>query len=363
MGAPWGHSAPMSPAPRRARSPERYALGAAVVAHALLFALVAPRAPSAAVQSAGNTGAPNETTEWIDVLRETSATSPTPGADGPSMERPAPPRLVVAARGAIAATSSTTGTGGVEGLAPAPPVARAVDSAGGGDWSLATTRPDMNLGAGRFTAPAAGTATEADPGAAATSGLGATNALLEGISAHDVAGGTSRGGPILAAVEEAAHRGDAPSVGVATFDITVSRSGAPHVTLVDSKDDAAGWTKLGAAIATSTAKRQATLHLPDHGDGLRVRIRVEAVDRLADGTDVSKYAHGAVNKTNVGGTLERTGRLEDLPHAEVSREGKVCNVHAGVNLLGPYIAGGCSPENTLPARRTVAARIVSETRL
>ena len=246
-------------------------------------------------------------------------------------------------------------------LAPAPAPALAPAPEPGAAWSFSSTRVVTDVGAARFGAAPAdvgGSANEPDDAASAQA---ATNALLEGLTAHDIASGTSRGGPLLAAVEEAARQPEAPSLGVAVFDVTVSREGAPQVSLVDAKDDAPGWTKLGAAIARAAARRQATVRLPERATAIRVRIRVEAVDRLADGTDVA--AAGKTTAEVHRGTLERTGNRADLPHAELAHKGRLCSVRAGIDPFAPYVDGSCSPENALPPQRRVAARILSETRL
>lgn len=363
-----GHRAGCAPmtATSRAQVREHVALGGALGLHVVLLILAA-RAPAmraATVPDSEEVAArsPVElSTEWIE--------APELSADGPAVVAPAAPAAVgaraPAERLAVDRPPSLAGT--VPAASPSPSPA---SSAEGGDWSFSATRVDTDVGAARFRGATglagpdvASTGAQSAAAAAAQSGLAVTNALLDGLTAHDIATGTSRGGPLLAAVEEAAHGADAPSLGVAVFEITVPRNGAPQVSLVGADRDEAAWNRLGSQIAALTARRQATVHLPDGAQGLRVRVRVEAIDRLVDGTDVSRYDKGARNEAHAGGTLERTGKVEDLPHAEVSSEGKVCNVHAGVNVLGPYLAGGCSPENTLPARRTVAARIMSETRL
>jgi hypothetical protein len=345
------------------RSREHLALGGALGLHLLVLVLMA-RTPPGTLSATGGAqpSAPLElSTDWMEAPELPSTV--------PAASAPSTPGAGMAVAVERAPAGSLPHLAGESVLAlPAAPSASAAQ-AELGDWSFSATRVDTDVGIARFRgAPGATSASGGAHGAdtasaAAESGLAATNALLEGITAHDIAAGTSRGGPVLAAVEEAAHGADAPSLGTAVFDITVAKNGAPQVSLVEANRDAASWNTLGSAIAALTAKRQGTVHLPDGARGLRVRVRVEAVDRLSDGADVSRYAKGARNEAHAGGTLERTGKLEDLPHAEFSTEGKICNAHAGVDLLGPYVRGGCSPENGLPARRTVAARIVSETRL
>jgi hypothetical protein len=345
---------------------EGLALGGAVALH--LAIVLGARAVRVPPPELATSAAPVTPVEVFEVAMEppdlapSSAASPSP-AWPESRARSASVPAAVNEPSALGGGALRGGGGGLAvltapsvsaGLAPAP------EPSDG--WSFSSARIATDLGAARFGgAAAANEASHADEASAPASALAATNALLDGIAAHDIATGVSRGGPLLAAVEDAAHRPDAPSLGAAVFDITVSKIGAPQVSLASASDDPGAWTKLGAEIATLTAKRQATVHLPDNAQGIRVRIRVEAVDRLADGTDVASTGKTTTNVHK--GTMVRTGNVEDLPHADVAHQGRICSGRVGVNPLGPYIDGSCSPENALPPQRRVAARIVSETRL
>jgi hypothetical protein len=201
---------------------------------------------------------------------------------------------------------------------------------------------------------------------------------------HDVALGVGRGGPVRSAVEEAVSASASGMLGMATFDVTVDRSGKVLVDLVDARGDSAPWEHVRDPIRQLVERKP--VRLPEQGRGLRVRVHVEATEKLADGRDVRSLG------TSGGGTLGQVGTdsvaMKEMPNVHLEHRGKVCTARVAVgptggdlaaqtdfgsdspgaasllpSLLTPLtVGGGCSPENIgSPAQRRVAARVVGET--
>ncbi|WP_394825556.1 hypothetical protein [Pendulispora albinea] len=156
-----------------------------------------------------------------------------------------------------------------------------------------------------------------------------TGGLAEALDAEDVKRGTSRGQPVRLAVEAAARTTEAPSVGRATFDISVGAEGAVQIQLADANNDYEGWKRLVEAIRGQLARKR--VRIPPGSKGLHVVVEVEARDQKPDGTPANASA------------LRRFGANPDTP------------VGGSFSL---------SPENIgVSAKRFVSSRIVRETRL
>ena len=186
--------------------------------------------------------------------------------------------------------------------------------------------------------------------------------VVEGLDAADVARGFGRGGPVVQAVEEVAHDPTAPPEGVAMFDIAIEKNGKISVSVSESTANREDWQRLTADIARAVQKK--SIRMPEGANGLRVGVRVEAKIRFPDGRDPKKsgaYASGTGLAVHDHG--DGTADLE-LPSIGVGVRGKVCNADLRLSLLGPTLAGGCSPENigTHP-ERTVGAVETYEKRM
>ena len=233
-----------------------------------------------------------------------------------------------------------------------------------------------------------------------------TGGLAEGLAAHDVAIGMSRGGAALAAVEDAARSNDAPSDGHATFEIVVGREGKVEARVLAAGADLPGWERVAAEAARGLDPRR--VRLPSGARGWRVVVDVEAKVELADGRDV-KSLHGARtsvapsvltkaiegtsddrgSSTGPGGPDHVGGDPTDLPPVGVlgsgspngvgaavltslaarvlptptlDASGRVCSGALAVSPTGLSLSGSCSLENLVIRKtsRVVSGRIASE---
>lgn len=183
--------------------------------------------------------------------------------------------------------------------------------------------------------------------------------VIEALDAADHEKGLSRGGPALSAVEHAV--GASTVMGNATFEVRVEASGAVTVDVIDASKDRDRWAALAASIRADVVARRAQLRIPPNARGLRIAIRVEAVDRLPDGRTKPK---GATFSATPGSIEETKDHIDiEAPSATLAYEGKVCSAGVTMTLTGPQLAGGCSPENMNAVMvRGVAGRIVDESR-
>jgi hypothetical protein len=266
--------------------------------------------------------------------------------------------------------------GSLEGRAAAPTV-DGVASSLKGNWrfspTVASGPREIGLGAARFRVPVP----EAEP-----EGNGALSLRDD----HDVSLGLGRGGRVRSAVEEVVQSSQAGTLGMAVFDITLDPAGKVRVELVDSKGDSSPWADLREPIATLVASK--SVSVPPESKGLRVRIHVEAAVKLADGRDVKTLGNGAA--ASPGRINPEGGPMLEMPSIHIEHRGKVCSerlaIHPPIGDLAATtnfgtddaasawklpavvmpisLSGGCSLENIgEPARRMVATRVVSETRL
>jgi hypothetical protein len=239
------------------------------------------------------------------------------------------------------------------------------------------------------------------------SGVSTTGGLAEGLAARDVELGLGRGGPVLAAAEEATRMSDDPVDGNATFGVSVFSDGAVVAQLLNASGHSASWSRVADALAHSFDARR--MRLPAGGRGWRVVVHVEAATKLADGRDVrslhglrasvapsalqdqiegkpgsrgSSTAPGGPDHTdaeggpppvggfvgrgpvNGGGAALQGIAARVLPTPTVSVSGKVCSASLAITPMGVGLSGGCSVENIgTPAQRVVSGRIVSESAL
>jgi hypothetical protein len=249
-------------------------------------------------------------------------------------------------------------------------------------WTFSPTRPadpaeQLSMGTSRYRVPVAELTEVRDDGTA--------NRAFATMNEHDLELGLGHGGPIRSAILEAVEA-DATTMGVALFDVTLDHAGAVRVDLVHATGASDPWTRLRESIARLVAAK--AVRLPEAGRGLRVRVRVEARSKLADGREASSLGSGA--RATLGEAGTESVSMKEMPSVGVEHRAAVGSVRlsvspAGGDLAGatnfgtdsagpsapmaagvtPFTIGGTiSPENIGSApMRVVAARVVSETRL
>lgn len=186
--------------------------------------------------------------------------------------------------------------------------------------------------------------------------------MAEGLDAIDVDNGFGRAGGVVQAIEAIVRDPTAPPEGVAFFDVSIEKNGKISVSVSEATSNREEWERLTSAIAASLKTKD--VRFPEQSKGLKVGVRVEAKVRYPDGRDPKK--NGGYNATQ--GLKMHTDKdglvIDELPQVGVGVRGKVCSAQISIGLLGPSIAGGCSPENigTHP-ERTVAAHETYEQRM
>lgn len=209
---------------------------------------------------------------------------------------------------------------------------------------------------GVFEAPPA-SARPADPSAPAP--LSTTGGLLEGLDAHDSALGLGRSGPVLGAVDAAAHDPAAPVLGTAVFAVSVLEGGKVHVSVLNANGERTSWEKLGPIIAKNLEGKV----VKTVGKGLRVTVRIDASERFPGGAppvaDKDQGAHVDASPGKLHETKDHHLIIE-LPHAGFRYVTRKCGVAVDVNPGGLSASGGCAPG---VAMRVVETTLVSEERL
>lgn len=166
-----------------------------------------------------------------------------------------------------------------------------------------------------------------------------------------------RGGPILAAIEEAAHDGSAPATGIAVFDVAVRRDGSVSVNLSEASSNWTGWSNLRPSIQQSVAGRP--IRMPPGGRGIRVVVRVEAKHRFPGGAQpVTESAQGLSAGASLGKLHEAKDRIViEPPSVTLAYRGRKCGVGVKISPTGIGGGAGCAPGVEM---RVVEARIVGE---
>lgn len=345
--------------------PLTVALGAACVVHLLLLVMAVrshgPSAPPSAAVAA--VAAVDESFVELDVAWRDAVRSPIAPAR-PSEAVPAPARASVAA----SAAGAHLGTRPLDDGAPSHDGEAVVEAAEGAasarsdGWSFNPVAPDLRL-------PSAGRGVASERPASPASNR--TYGVAEALDERDRDLGLSRGGPLLAATEEAA-RESGPTEGRAVFGLTIDRNHDVVVSLERADENIEAWR---AIIALAKAKALSkSVRIPPTARGIYVQIELDASVVWPDGQkakDTKKPIETSANGVTVeddaqGGTLT-------TPQAAVRAPGKVCSStlrtpgarigHGRIELLDPVV-GTCSLENAgSTGQRVVHGRIVKETRL
>jgi hypothetical protein len=368
---------------KRAWAPDRTALLLALSAHALPLMLVwsmpeqLPEKPRATREVAPSTSTLDNVAE-LEVNVDLGGAVP---LDPSEAERPPVSPLAVTSR----AARRTLGTPALEAssLSSETTPGAVIDSPQG-SWTFSplqpVTAPDLSLGISRYRV-----AVPEQTRGASDSASGERRPFAAA-DPRDLALGLGRGGPVRSAVQEAVQASDSGVLGLALFDVTLGQAGEIQVDLVEAKGDTAPWDRLRDSIARLVAGK--AVRLPETGHGLRVRVRVDAAERFADGREARSLGTDARVTPGEAGT--DSVAMKEMPNVHAERRGKVCSgrvaigpsggdLAAGTNfgrdtrgqapqrpgLATPLtISGGCSPENIGgSARRVVAAQVIGETHL
>jgi hypothetical protein len=229
-----------------------------------------------------------------------------------------------------------------------------------GSWTFRSTRGDVDLKLGDKTASLG--RDMAAHGELDLPPVKSAAGMTEGLDAIDVARGFGRAGGVVQAIEDVVRDPAAPPEGVAFFDVAIEKNGKLSVSVSETTANREDWERLTKAIAAAVKTKD--VRFPDQGKGLRVGVRVEAKVRYPDGRDPKKSGTYGEH-TGLKAHTDKNGLvIDELPSVGVGVRGKVCSAQVSIGLLGPSIAGGCSPENigTHP-ERTVAAHETYEQRM
>jgi hypothetical protein len=170
---------------------------------------------------------------------------------------------------------------------------------------------------------------------------------------------------VATALYQAAHDAAAPQIGVATFNVTVLRTGVVEVTLASSSDKK--WQVVAERAARDLLR--APPRVPPPREGVRLTLRITAEETMPNGLKPSAM-HGArleavaprfrdleaeqkelelKNPTAGVGPQNQETRgspvIMELPGVFVTGQGKVCGYRVGLTPFGLSLNGGCDPSN------------------
>ena len=348
----------------RAAAPLLAALAAHLaIALALVSRVVAPtgaKALTQAVQPAHEDRGDLSLDVTTEVAPPAASSSPegAAGASAPSR------RFQAAARAGIESAAAPGGVAraviGASGEGERSPVLDPSEGGAGAAWFRPSAVVDLRLNASAGTSASVGAGSGADRPQEQAPPAATTGGLAEGLDAADFARGMGRGGPVLAAVHEAARSADAPTFGKATFSVVIGEDGNVDVDVTAASADSKAWERLRPAIVTALFGKP--IRVAPRTKGLRVVVQVEASERFPGGgepTPVSKQ--GVAIVSSAGKITETKDELKiELPRVGLTYRSRNCG---GGILIGPGGATAGAGCQTGVAMRVVEARIVREERL
>jgi hypothetical protein len=108
--------------------------------------------------------------------------------------------------------------------------------------------------------------------------------MAQPVAQHDTELGLGAHGPIIGALEQAAHRGATPLNATALFQARVDGRGRiVQLTLLEASQGTGAWQEVGQHAAQALALR--TLKVPDGSRGIVLDIRVVSREQLPSGAD------------------------------------------------------------------------------
>jgi hypothetical protein len=188
-----------------------------------------------------------------------------------------------------------------------------------------------------------------------------TGGVQEGLEARTRALGLGPSGRVISAFHQAARADEAPQIGKASFQVTVTQAGAVEIALVSSTEPVTGWQTVATRAATEI--RRALPRIPSGRAGVRLIVELVAEEVMPSGLR-TKELHGprlevtpprlrssgaqkaeleARNPTagTDGVPLSETKANAEIPGVYVAGRGKLCGYRLGVTPLGPLLQGGC----------------------
>ncbi len=212
--------------------------------------------------------------------------------------------------------------------------------------------------------------------------MSSTGGLQEGLEAADRGRIVGPSGRVVSALEQAAHGEGATAFGVASFAVTVLRTGGVEVTLQSASTSDAEWKRVAERAARELAKNAPRIQPPREGarfvvdlvaemmtpDGRRAKDlhgpRVEADPPRLHSFSAGKKDMLDRNPTGDNGVSLTEPDLRanvELPGVYVAQNGKVCSYKFGLSVLGPLLQGGCELENLgAKPQRVVHAHVRAE---
>jgi hypothetical protein len=208
-----------------------------------------------------------------------------------------------------------------------------------------------------------------------------TGGLVEGLEAADRGRIVGPSGRVVAALEQAAHGEGATAFGVASFAVTVLRTGGVEVTLRSNSTGDPEWQRVAERAARDLAKNAPTI--PPSREGAHFVVDLVAEVMLPDGRPMrtlygprfeatpprlrtSSAAEKDMLERNptVASGLSRMDQMRanvELPGVYIAQNGKVCRYRFGLSALGPLLQGGCELENLgVKPQRVVHAQVRAE---
>jgi hypothetical protein len=107
--------------------------------------------------------------------------------------------------------------------------------------------------------------------------------LREGLEAHDRALGLGPSGRVVTALHTAAHGADAPQLGTARFQVTLSRKGEVEVSLTTASEPVEAWQSV--ALRAAAELRRKPPRIPSGRVGARWIVDLVADQRFPNGVD------------------------------------------------------------------------------
>jgi hypothetical protein len=205
--------------------------------------------------------------------------------------------------------------------------------------------------------------------------------LQEGLEQRDRELGLGPRGRVISAFHRAAHDSAAPSLGKASFHVTLLRTGEVEVTLGSNSGETEKWRAVAAKAAAELRRKPS--RIASSRKGVRLVIDIVAEETYPNGAK-PKDRYGPrleVDPPKVLSTKDAKAQVEDqnptagkgdpalpelpirveLPGVYLSQRGKVCGYRLGVTPLGPVFAGGCDPSNAgAKPQRMVRAKVREE---
>jgi hypothetical protein len=221
--------------------------------------------------------------------------------------------------------------------------------------------------------------------------------LQEGLEARTRALGLGPSGRVVSALRGAAHRKDAPELGKARFQITVTRDGVVEVSVASATEPRDAWEAVARNAAADLRRKPP--RIPSDRAGARLVVELVADERFPNGVG-SKSLSGphleaaaprlrsveegrkeieAMNPTAANDSVPLQEQIAntEVPGVFVAGQNKVCKYRTGVTPLGTLqapsgnserdpgaefrIQGACDPSNLgAKAARVVRVAVVEE---